>query len=116
MSRYLLKENLSWEKAPVRGGTMMDKSVVWEGDYDVRSAFFRLPAGMNIPQHTHPKWVQVMVLEGAMAVETDKDGKVTVEAGGCYFVEAGDTHVETAVSDSLVLVTQAEDRPEFIDG
>ena len=114
MSRYFLKQNLSWEQAPVRGGTVMDKSVVWEGDYNMRSAFFRLPAGMNIPEHTHPKWVQVMVLEGAMEIETDEDGKVQVEAGGCYFVESGDTHVETAIKDSLVLVTQAEDRPEFL--
>ncbi len=93
----------------------MDKSVVWEGDYGTRSAFFRMPAGMKIPTHTHPKWVQVMVVEGAMEVETAEDGKVRIEAGGCYFVEAGDTHTETAITDSLVLVTQGEDRPEFLD-
>ena len=93
----------------------MDKSVVWEGDYDTRSAFFRMPKGMSIPEHTHPKWVQVMVVEGAIEVETAEDGKVRIEAGGCYFVEAGDTHMETAIEDSLVLVTQGEDRPEFLD-
>ena len=93
----------------------MDKSVVWEGDYDTRSAFFRMPNGMTIPRHTHPKWVQVMVLEGEIEVETDEDGKVRIEAGGCYFVEAGDTHMETAIEDSLLLVTQGEDRPAFLD-
>jgi|GEM_PF-921192 len=114
MSRYFPKEQLSWEQAPVRGGTVMDKSVVWEGDYDTRSAFFRMPAGMKIPAHTHPKWVQVMVVEGAMEIETTEDGKLCIEAGGCYFVEAGDTHAETTITDTLVLVTQGEDRPEFL--
>jgi quercetin dioxygenase-like cupin family protein len=114
MSRYFQKERLSWEQAPVRGGTVMDKSVVWEGDYDTRSAFFRMSKGMSIPRHTHPKWVLVMVVEGAMEVENDEDGKVRIEAGGCYFVEAGDTHIETAIEDTVVLVTQGEDRPEFL--
>ena len=115
MSRYFPKEKQSWEQASVRGGTVMDKSIVWEGDYDVRSALFRMPKGMGIPTHTHPKWVQVMVLEGEMEVETEQDGKITIAAGGCYFVEAGDTHKETALEDTLVLVTQGEDRPEFLE-
>ncbi|VUX55745.1 Cupin 2 conserved barrel domain protein [uncultured Woeseiaceae bacterium] len=115
MSRYFLKEHLTWEQAPVRGGTVMDKSVVWEGDYDTRSAFFSMPKGMIIPRHTHPQWVQVMVLEGTMEVESDEDGKVRIDAGGCYFVETGDTHLETAIEDTLVLVTQGEDRPEFLN-
>ena len=114
MSRYFPKKKLSWTQATVRGGTVMDKSIVWEGDFDVRSAFFRMPAGMIIQKHTHPKWVQVMVLEGEMEVETEQDGIVRIAAGGCYFVEPGDSHKETAVRDTLVLVTQGEDRPEFL--
>ena len=114
MSRYFPKEELTWKDAQVRGGTVMKKSVVWEGGFDTRSAFFRMPKGMNIPVHTHPKWVQVMVVEGEIEVQTAEDGKVRIQAGGCYFVEPGDTHVETAIEDSLVLVTQGEDRPEFL--
>lgn len=116
MSHYFPNETLSWVKAPVRGGTTMDKSTVWEGDFNVRSAFFRMPKGMAIPTHTHPKWVQVMVVEGEMEVETEQDGMVRITAGGCYFVEPGDTHKETAVQNTLVLVTQEEDRPEFLHG
>lgn len=115
MSQYFPKENLSFESSPVRGGTVIEKSVVWEGDYDTRSAYFRMPKGMSIPEHTHPNWVQVMVVEGAMEIETAADGKVRIDAGGCYFVEAGDTHKERAIDDTLVLVTQGEDRPEFLD-
>lgn len=116
MSYYYPKEKQSFEKAPVRGGVEMEKSIVWEGDFNLRSAFFRMPKGMAIPQHTHPLWVQVMVVEGAMEVETEQDGVVRIDAGGCYFVEPGDTHRETAVEDTLVLVTQAEDRPGFPGG
>ena len=36
---------------------------------------------------------------------------VRIEARGCYFIEAGDTHKETAIEDSVVLVTQGEDHP-----
>lgn len=114
MSRYFLKEKLSWVQAPVRGGPVMDKSIIWEGNFGVRSAFFRMPEGMSIPKHTHPKWVQVMVLDGELEVETEQEGIVRIAAGGCYFVEPGDSHKETAVRDTLVLVTQAEDRPEFL--
>ena len=114
MTRYVTGDTMSWEKAPVRGGTVMEKCVIWEGKYDVHSAFFRMPKGMSIPQHTHPKWVQVAVLEGELEVATEREGKLTIRSGECYFVESGDTHIETALVDSLVLVTQGEDRPEFL--
>ena len=71
--------------------------------------------GMTIPKHTHPNWVQVMVLEGEIEVETELDGTICIAAGGCYFVEPGDSHKETAVVETLVLVTQGEDRPEFLE-
>ena len=113
MSKYYPAEQLSFDKAPVRGGVDIEKSVVWEGDFGMRSAFFHMPEGMSIPQHTHPLWVQVMVVKGNIKVESESDGIVNISAGGCYFVEPGDTHTETAVEDSVVLVTQGEDRPEF---
>ncbi len=116
MSIYFSKEKLSWAKTPVRGGVDMEKSVIWEGDFDVRSAFFRLPEGMSTPKHTHPKWVQVMILDGEMEVESGPDGRVRIATGGCYFVEPGDTHKETAVRNTLVLVTQGEDSPKFLNG
>ena len=49
MSQYFPKEKMSWTQAPVRGGTIMEKSIVWEGDFGVRSAFFRMPKDMAIP-------------------------------------------------------------------
>jgi mannose-6-phosphate isomerase-like protein (cupin superfamily) len=52
-----------------------------------------------------------MVLEGRMRIEQKGEPDREVAAGSCYFVEAGETHVETAVEDTLVQVTQGEDRP-----
>lgn len=110
VTTYIDPSALEWTEVGVRGTTMC-KAVVFEGDYDVRSAFFRMPAGCAIPAHDHTKWVQVMVLEGAMRISQDGEPDREVKAGGCYFIDAGETHVEVAVADTLLLVTQGEDRP-----
>jgi len=110
MTTYIDPKSLEWEDVDVRGATM-GKAVIFEGDYDVRSAFFRMPAGCAIPPHDHSKWVQVMVLEGRMQVSQDGLPDCEVAAGSCYFVDAGETHVEVALEDTMVLVTQGEDRP-----
>lgn len=114
MSRYYPKDRQSWDKTIVPGGAAMHKCIVWEGDFGIRSAFFRMPKGTANPKHTHSKWVQVMVLEGEMEIESGKDGVVRIAAGGCYFVEPGESHVEMALEDTLVLVTQGEDRSGFL--
>lgn len=114
MSRYYPKEKQSWEEVIVPSGAVMNKCIIWEGKFDVRSALFRMSKATINPKHTHSKWVQVMVLEGEMEIESDKDGVVRIAAGGCYFVEPGESHIETALADTLVLVTQAEDRPDFL--
>ena len=110
MTQYIDPSALQWQAVDIRGATI-SKAVVFEGDYNVRSAFFRMPMGCEIPPHDHTKWVQVMVLEGRMKVKQDGEPDREIAAGGCYFVEAGETHVEIAVEDTLVLVTQGEDRP-----
>jgi quercetin dioxygenase-like cupin family protein len=110
MTRYLQPDELHWADVDVRGATI-SKASVFEGNYGVRSAFFRMPAGCAVPPHHHAKWVQVMVLEGRMRIEQKGEPDREVAAGSCYFVEAGETHVETAVEDTLVQVTQGEDRP-----
>lgn len=115
MTEYRSDEELTWETVDVRGASM-GKAVVWEGDHDVRSAFFRMPAGLRIPPHDHSKWVQVMVLDGRMRVEQDGSAPREIATGGVYFVTPGETHVETALIETLLLVTQGEDRPGFPGG
>ncbi len=108
MSRYFLKNQLTWTQTKVRNKAI-EKCSIWVGSLEVQSGFYCMPKGMSIPEHTHSSWVQVVVLEGEMQVETKEDGKISITAGGCYFVEPGDTHRETAVQDTLVLVTDGED-------
>jgi quercetin dioxygenase-like cupin family protein len=48
-----------------------------------------------------------------MQVQADGEQPHTIDAGGAYFVEPGDTHTETAVEDTLLLVICEEDRPQF---
>jgi quercetin dioxygenase-like cupin family protein len=88
----------------------MDKAVVFEGAHDVRSAFFKMAAGCTIESHEHTKWVQVMVLDGCMLVCQQGAESFRARSGSVYFVSPGFQHVETAEVDSLLLVTQGEDR------
>jgi quercetin dioxygenase-like cupin family protein len=107
--RHFSPDHLDWNRVDVYG-TAMDKAVVFEGAYGVRSAFFRMSAGTIIPSHRHTKWVQVMVLEGCMLVQQEAAQTFRARPGTAYFVNPGFSHVETAEVDSLLLVTQGEDR------
>lgn len=109
MQKFNHPEDRQWQPVDVRG-TTMDKCILWEGDHDTRAGLFRMPAGMQIAQHLHTRWVQVFVVEGAMRVDDAAGDTHTVSTGGYYFVEPGESHVETAIGDTLVLVIQAEDR------
>jgi hypothetical protein len=48
-----------------------------------------------------------------MRVQADGEEPHTIDAGGYYVVEPGDTHTETALVASQLLVICEEDRPEF---
>lgn len=111
--KCLRPDELHWQRVDVYGAAM-DKAVVFEGAHDVRSAFFRMAAGCTIESHTHTKWVQVMVLDGCMRVTQENADPFEARSGSVYFVNPGFAHVETAVVDSLLLVTQGEDRPGWL--
>jgi quercetin dioxygenase-like cupin family protein len=84
--------------------------MIFEGDYDVLSAFYRMTEGQEIPEHTHTNWVQVMVLQGCVRVEQEGSDPIEAKAGSVYFVEPHHPHIETALTDTVVLVTQGEYR------
>lgn len=103
MSHYVNLADQQWDRTEVVGVTM-ERCVLWNGGQHVFTGFFRMPAGMRLPLHHHGEWVQILVLEGSMQV-TSQDGEArTVAAGGYYFVEPGDAHVEEALEDVLLLV------------
>jgi len=112
MTRYFPTEDQRWHLMDVRG-IAMQACRLWEGNYNVESGLYRLPEGMTIPTHHHPAWCQVFVIDGKMEVQAEADEPHIIAAGGYYFVEPGDTHRESAVEDTVLLVICEEDRPEF---
>jgi quercetin dioxygenase-like cupin family protein len=111
--RHFSVDDIAWERLDVHG-TVMDKATVFEGAYDVRSAFFRLAKGQVIREHTHTKWVQVFVMSGHMHVHQEGSDDFDATPGTVYFLDPGFAHIETAVADTTVLVTQGEDRTEWV--
>jgi quercetin dioxygenase-like cupin family protein len=111
--RHYAVDSVEWNRLDVHG-TLMDKATIFEGDYDVRSAFFKLGQGQVIHQHTHTKWVQVFVVAGLMRVQQDGSEEFDATPGTVYFLDPGFAHVETAVEETTVLVTQGEDRPGWM--
>ena len=109
MTKYVTATDQCWEATEVRGAKV-EKCLLWEGKHNVRSGFFRMPQGMQIPTHHHAYWVQVFVMRGKMQVEAVGSEAQVIAAGEYYFVEPGETHVETALEDTQLLVVAEEDR------
>lgn len=95
-------------------GTSLARSPIFQGDHGVRSAFFKMKKGDVIANHKHKKWVQVAILSGCVKVNQDVTTEFVAEAGSVYFLDPGYFHIETAVEDSTLLVTQGEDRPGWL--
>jgi quercetin dioxygenase-like cupin family protein len=112
---HISLDTLSWSTADVRGSDV-DEFMIFEGNYDVVSAFYRMKKGQAIPEHTHENWVQVMVLQGCMRVEQEGSDAIEAKTGSVYFVEPHYPHIETALTDTVVLVTQGEYRAEWASG
>ena len=108
--RHCRPEDASFEDVDVYG-CVMAKAPVFEGDFGVRSAYFRMKPGDVIPPHRHTKWVQVAVLSGRIRVEQGTADPIIAAPGELYFIEPGFDHVEMALEDTVLLVTQGEDRP-----
>lgn len=112
MTRYLPTAAQEWRTIDVVG-IPMQACRLWEGAHNVKSGLFHMPQGMTVPTHHHSGWCQIYVVSGRMEVQLVGGEPQTIDAGGAYFVEPGDTHRETAVVDTLLLTVCEEDRPEF---
>ncbi len=105
---------MNWDATVEAHEMISQRCLVWEGKYGMYSALFRMPKGGTFDKHTHPNWIQTVVLEGQLKVETEEDGTHFVRAGECYIIESDEPHIESAVEDSVVLITMAEDGGEFL--
>ena len=110
VTTYNEPDSRIWSPVSVRG-TAMEGCPVFEG-HGMRSGVFRMSAGCQLPDHHHAIWVQVAVLSGRMRVEQAGNPARIVPAGGVYFVNPGEDHVETAEVETILLVTKGEDRKQ----
>ena len=104
MTTYREPESREWSSVMVRG-TPMEECRVFHA-YGTQSALYRMAAGCRIPDHHHPRWVQVAVISGRMRVEQEASPPRLITAGGVYFVSPGEDHIEAAEVETVVLVTQ----------
>ena len=102
--------DLAWNDLNI-AGTPLAGAPVYASDLGVRSSFYRMAAGDMLKKHRHMKWVQVMVVEGAMEVTQDGEEPFVARAGELYFVQPRHPHTEKAIEPSLILITTAEPPP-----
>ena len=107
MTKYVTATDQRWEATEVRG-VAMEKCPLWAGKHHVRSTLYRMLKGTQLPSHQHAYWVQVFVISGKMQVEAVGSEAHTIAAGEYYFVEPGETHVETALEETQLLVVAQE--------
>lgn len=61
--------------------------------------------GVQFTRHTHTDWVVVTVLTGKVEVSRNNGSEVHVyHPGDTYLVEPGETHIETSLADTEVVV------------
>src|SRR5262245_49022189 len=107
MTKYVTATDQRWEATEVRG-VAMQKCPLWSGKHQVRSTLYRMRKGTQLASHYHGSWVQVFIISGQMQVEAVGSEAHTIAAGGYYFVEPGETHVETALEETQLLVVAHE--------
>ncbi len=110
MIKYVTHNDQHWQSVAIQGATM-EACPLWEGKYNVRSKFYRMTKGTQIPTHDHAFWAQLLVMSGKMQVEA-MGTQQTLEAGDYYFVEPGELHMETALEDTLLFVVSEETNRE----
>jgi len=60
---------------------------------DISIEHFVKPAGHASPLHDHPNAQVLVVLEGRLAIVTDKDSEQTLDVGDAVYIPGGEPHV-----------------------
>jgi quercetin dioxygenase-like cupin family protein len=95
-----------WGPAPpsMPKGTQM---AVLEGDPKTAGMFtirLKVPAGITLPKHTHPRAERVTILSGSVRVHiNDKD--TTFTTGAFYVNPPGEPHTVTFVEETVMQLT-----------
>ncbi|MDA2893258.1 cupin domain-containing protein [Mycolicibacterium sp. BiH015] len=113
MARVVTTEEQQWASAHLAGFDV-EECRLWDQD-NMFAGIFKLPKGFVFPHHAHRNWVQIFVVSGQIRIDLDGQESRSISAGGYYFVEPGDPHVETVEEDLTALVITAEDRSALND-
>ncbi|MCV7408196.1 hypothetical protein AWC05_18985 [Mycobacterium florentinum] len=108
MAKFVTTQDQRWASAYLAGFNV-EECRLWDKG-NLFAGIFKLPKGFVFPHHSHRSWVQIFVLDGQIRVDLDGHEPKSISAGGYYFVEPGDPHVETVEEDLTAFVTTAENR------
>lgn len=85
-------------------GHAIPRCMLWDGGLGVQTSIVKMHKGMDLGDHVHDTWVQVMVLSGKTLCTL---GDQINKPGDFYFVEPGSVHNKIALEDSEVLIIKA---------
>ena len=114
MARYLTAAEMKWQDVEIPmtwadgvepHDMIAESCMLSTGEGGIYTAMFRMPKGYSFDMHLHATCVQSVVLQGQLQLETKQDGPRVFNAGECYIIEPDEPHVETALEDSVVLIT-----------
>ncbi|MGH8196221.1 MAG: cupin domain-containing protein [Woeseiaceae bacterium] len=108
MAKFVTTADQQWVSAQL-AGFHVEECRLWDED-NLFAGLFKLPKGFVFPHHSHRNWVQIFVLSGQIRVDLDGHDPESVSAGGYYFVEPGDPHIETVEEDLIAFIITAENR------
>ncbi|MBR8640507.1 cupin domain-containing protein [Streptomyces tuirus] len=111
MPKFTQVDEREWIHEDVVGHAI-DRCKLWYDGHGLSFSLVKMPADHELSLHRHETWVAVFVVEGAMKWEGDGQER-TLDAGGFYFVNPGEEHVETSLKDTLVLIVKAEPNIQY---
>jgi quercetin dioxygenase-like cupin family protein len=112
ISKIINPNDRTWIHEDVVGHAI-DRCNLWYDGHDVSFSLVEMPASHRLSLHRHETWVAVYVVKGAMEVESDGGAPARVEAGGFYFVNPGEEHVETSLEPTTVMIIKAEPNIQY---
>ena len=98
------KELMGREKINLFKEKTKDKSVVVKND-SFMSVFLNLPVGEGVPNHSHEKMAQLVVLEGKVRIHFEDGQEFELSKGELLSFNSKVTHNVVALEESKALVT-----------
>jgi quercetin dioxygenase-like cupin family protein len=98
-------DNQAWEPHPLANGVEI-KPLITKRDHDlnVSCILVKVPAGIEIPEHTHEEQADILYpLSGSAEMYVEGAGKFPLEPGVVVRVPVGAKHKIYNVTDELII-------------